>query len=65
MRHKHYVFNLIDKIPKNKRPNNLALYLKAAMMYYVAQNKLQKDLKGDEMDYINMIADEFVLTKDD
>jgi hypothetical protein len=50
-------------MPKESQPNNLALYLKAVMMYFVANNNLQKDIKGDEMDYINMLTEEYAYTK--
>ncbi len=63
MNHKHYIFNVIDKMPKEQQPNNLALYLKAAMTYFIAQNRLHKEVKGDEMDYINMLVDEFAHQK--
>lgn len=63
MKHKHYIFSVIDKMPKESQPNNLALYLKAVMMYFVANNNLQKDIKGDEMDYINMLTEEYAYTK--
>lgn len=63
MSHKHYIFRYLDSLPKDKRPKQLAVYLKAVMMYYVAQHKLQKDLKGDEMEYIQMLTEEYTDAK--
>jgi len=63
MKHKHHVFQVLDKMPKDKRPEPLDLYLRGVMMYYVAQNKLQREMKGDEMDYIHMLTEEYANEK--
>lgn len=60
MNHKHYLFRVLDKMPEDQRPHPLDLYLKALMMYYVAENKLQRDMRGDEMEYIRMLTQEYV-----
>lgn len=50
-------------MPKEQQPKELALYLSAVMTYYIAQNKLQKEMKGDESDYIDMLVQEYALQK--
>ncbi len=63
MNHKHYTFQLVDHIPKEQLPKGgpsvLGMFLKAKMHYYIAQNKLQGEMKGDEQDYINMLSEEY------
>ena len=63
MNPKHYVFNLIDNTPKDKLPKQgpevLGLYLRAKMYYYIAENKLQDTMAGDEQQYIKMISEEY------
>jgi hypothetical protein len=67
MNHKHYTFQLVDKTPKDKLPKGgpftLGMYLKAKMYYYIAQNNLQGEMKGDEQDYINMLATEYAVSE--
>ncbi len=63
MNHKHWTFQLVDKTPKENLPKGgpfvLGMHLKARMYYYVAQNKMQDEMKGDEQNYINMLAEEY------
>ncbi len=63
MNHKHYAFQLVDRTPKEKLPKGgpfvLGMHLKARMYHYIAQNKLQEDMRGDEQQYINMLAEEY------
>ena len=61
--HKYYLFRFLDKMPRDKMPKPLDVYLKAVMMYYVATHHLQKKLKGDEMDYIRMLTEEYADAK--
>lgn len=68
MTHKHHLFRFVDSTPKEsllKAINNggkvaLGLYLKSIMYYYIAQHSLQSEMKGDETDYCNMLAEEFL-----
>jgi hypothetical protein len=62
MNHKHYTFQVIDNTSKKNMPKGsllLSIYLKAKMNYYIAENNLQKEVKGDEWDYINMLTQEY------
>lgn len=65
MNHKHFVFQLVDKTPKEQLPKGgpfvLGMHLKAKMYYYIAENKLQDAMKGDEQQYINMLAEEYAV----
>ena len=65
MNHKHWTFKLVDQCPKDKLPKGgtfaLGMHLKARMYYYIAQNKLQKEMQGDEQNFINMLAEEYAL----
>jgi hypothetical protein len=64
MTHKHHTFQHLDKMPKAAYPEGgkltLSLYLKAIMHWFVAENKLQQEMKGDETEYCNMLAEEYI-----
>jgi hypothetical protein len=63
MRHKYHIFQHLDAMPKEAYPKGgriaLSLYLKAIMHWFVAENKLQQDMRGDETEYCNMLAEEY------
>jgi hypothetical protein len=67
MKPRHHLFHFIDSMPKdvlkktikNGDKTVLKVYLKSIMHFYVAQNKLQSEMKGDESDFCNMLAEEY------
>lgn len=65
MNHKHFVFQLVDKTPKENLPKGgtfvLGMHLKARMYYFIAENKLQDQMSGDEQQFINMLAEEYAV----
>lgn len=68
MKIKHYLFQHLDRMSKsdikktirNGGKTALQAYLKSVMSHYVAKNKLQNDMKGDETAFCNMLAEEFM-----
>lgn len=67
MSHKHYTFRFLDSKKKEEivtvirggNKDNLSSYLRAAMYYFMAQNKIKQD--GDERAYCDMLAEEYAL----